>query len=100
MNAEVGTCIGLIGLGVRKQVAGCSSSTGWPGDRRRFQYPGQHLAITIARSTLQVSMNLGHEKAPIPIEHKRNVLETSADIMEEGIQVLPADSADQVLLVS
>jgi len=45
-------------------------------------------------------MNHGHEKAPIPIEHKRNFLETSADIMEEDIQVLQGGSADQVLLVS
>jgi hypothetical protein len=43
-------------------------------------------------------MNRGHEKARIPIEHKRNFLETSADIMEEDIQVLPGGSADQVLL--
>jgi hypothetical protein len=46
-------------------------------------------------------MNHGHEKAPIPIEHKRNfLLETNADIMEKDIQVLPGGSADQVLLVS
>ena len=45
-------------------------------------------------------MNHAHEKAPIPIEHKRNFLETSADIIKEDIQVLPDGSADQVLLVS
>jgi hypothetical protein len=45
-------------------------------------------------------MNHGHEKAPIPIEHKRNFLETSVDIMEEDIQVLTGGSADQVLLAS